>query len=331
MSLAQPPPSTDLAQVDYTTARIAHWDRVARLARPQDWSQPYHRRLTRVYQSVVAPGQRVLEIGCAQGDLLAALRPSVGVGIDFSSEMVTRAARRHPGLHFLRGDAHQLDLRQTFDVVILSDVVNDLWDVEVAFKQLQHVIEPNSRVILNFYSRLWELPLDAARGLGLARPLLEQNWLTVDDVANLLRLADFEPTRHWDEILLPLDLPPLDDLANRYLARLWPMNQAALTHFVVARPAPSRQATRERAAGVGDRAGAQRGGQHRGHLRAHARDGPWHGARVCRGSFAGRHVRQHRTRDAQRIPSAAASSCGRRARARATRFGSAFRMPAVRC
>jgi glycosyltransferase involved in cell wall biosynthesis len=54
----------------------------------------------------------------------------------------------------------------------------------------------------------------------------------------LLRLADFEVTRTWDEILLPLDLPPLDALANRYLARVWPMNQGALTHFVVARKQP---------------------------------------------------------------------------------------------
>lgn len=35
---------------------------------------------------------------------------------------------------------------------------------------------------------------------------------------------------------MPLDLPLLDDLANRYLARLWPMRIAALAHFVVARP-----------------------------------------------------------------------------------------------
>jgi glycosyltransferase involved in cell wall biosynthesis len=62
--------------------------------------------------------------------------------------------------------------------------------------------------------------------------------LTVDDVANLLALADFEVTRHWDEVLLPLDVPPLDRLANQYLARIWPFNQATLTHFVVARPQP---------------------------------------------------------------------------------------------
>ena len=42
----------------------------------------------------------------------------------------------------------------------LSDVVNDLWDVEVAFRQLQRVSHAGTRVVLNFYSRLWEVPLD---------------------------------------------------------------------------------------------------------------------------------------------------------------------------
>jgi ubiquinone/menaquinone biosynthesis C-methylase UbiE len=85
--------------------------------------QRLHRRLTRVYQSLVQPGQRVLEIGCGQGDLLAALKPSVGVGVDFSAEMLRRAISVHAALRFVQADAHALDLHETFDVVILSDVV----------------------------------------------------------------------------------------------------------------------------------------------------------------------------------------------------------------
>jgi hypothetical protein len=131
-------------------------------------------------------------------------------------------------------------------VVILSDLVNDLWDVEVVLQQLQALTRPDSRLILNFYSRVWEVPLDTTRALGLSKPLLEQNWLTVQDLDNLLRLADFEVTRRWDEILLPMRLGGLEAFANRFLARLWPLEHAALTHFVVARPSPRpRNETRE--------------------------------------------------------------------------------------
>jgi SAM-dependent methyltransferase len=248
VALTRPSASTDLAQHEYTRTRVAHWDTVAAgMERSRDWSSAYHARLIEVYRSVVAPNQRILEIGCGRGDLLDALHPSFGLGVDFSGAMLREASCRHPYLRFLQADAHALDLAggQTFDVVILSDVVNDLWDVELVFGRLQQVTRPDSRLVLNFYSRLWELPLDLTRSLGLSKPLLEQNWLTVSDVENLLNLADFELTRRWDEILLPLHLDGLEALANRYLARLWPLDQAALTHFVVARPAPRGGRVRE--------------------------------------------------------------------------------------
>ncbi len=87
----------DPAEERYRQERTAHWDEVARRwERRSGLAGAYHRRLARVYRFLVPPGQRVLELGCGQGDLLAALEPSVGVGIDFSEEMVRRAAERHP-------------------------------------------------------------------------------------------------------------------------------------------------------------------------------------------------------------------------------------------
>jgi SAM-dependent methyltransferase len=241
--------TSDVAQLHYTRARVNHWDAVAvRMDTARDLSGGYHARLVEVYRSVIAPNQRVLEIGCGRGDLLAALGPSFGLGVDFSGEMLRRARARHPHLKFVQADAHALDLsEQTFDVVVLSDLVNDLWDVESAFEQLRRLTCSATRIVLNFYSRVWELPLDLTRSLGLSKPLLEQNWLTVQDIDNLLGLADFEVVRRWDEILVPLSDRGIAGFANRVLARVWPLDQAALTHFVVARPAPHTRprATRE--------------------------------------------------------------------------------------
>ena len=60
-------------------------------------NRAYHEQLERIARFHVPPGKRVLEIGCGSGDLLAALEPSVGVGIDVSVGMV-EAAREHLGL-----------------------------------------------------------------------------------------------------------------------------------------------------------------------------------------------------------------------------------------
>ncbi len=83
---------------------------------------------------------------------------------------------------------------------------------------------------------MWEWPLGMVRKLGLARPNLLQNWLTLEDISGLLLLADFELIRHWEEIIWPLRTPLLDSLFNRFLAKIWPLRWFALTHFIVARP-----------------------------------------------------------------------------------------------
>jgi SAM-dependent methyltransferase len=237
---------TEAAFKSYQRTRRAHWDAFARrLDTWTGWEGYYHRRLIQVYRFLVPPGQHVLEIGCAQGDLLAALNPSRGVGVDFSGEMIRRAAGRHPRLRFIQADAHDLTLNGTFDTIILSDLVNDLWDVRAVFRQIAGLATSRTRIILNIYSRLWELPLAVAKKLELARPTLYQNWLAVDDIAGLLRLADLEMIRHWEEILWPFPTPLLAALANRYVVKVWPLKAFALTNFIVAQPRPRREPLRE--------------------------------------------------------------------------------------
>jgi SAM-dependent methyltransferase len=231
----------DTAGESYRRARQLHWDEVARsLETWTGWGGYYHRRLAQIYQFLIPPGQRVIEIGCGQGDLLAALKPAVGVGVDFSHEMIQRATQRHPEMCFIDADAHELQTDEKFDVIILSDLVNDLWDVQKVLQQVALLATPRTRVILNMYSRLWEQPLAVAQWLGLGKPELYQNWLTVQDVVGLLELADFEVIRHWEEILWPLPTPVLATLANRCLVKLWPFKLFALTNFIVAKPRPQR-------------------------------------------------------------------------------------------
>src|SRR5258708_620938 len=148
----------------YRDERITYWNSYTR----RKFSNYYHRRLTEIYQFLIPPGQRVLEMGCGDGDLLASLKPSEGVGVDFSPEMIARARIKHPEPTFILSDAHDAELSGTFDYIVLSDLVNDLWDVERVFEQVGVLCGPQTRVVINTYSRLWELPLAAARQQKLA-------------------------------------------------------------------------------------------------------------------------------------------------------------------
>lgn len=225
------------SEKNYQQTRITHWDKIA-IKRDtwQGMGKWYHNRLTEIYKFLVSPKQSILEIGCGMGNLISQLKPSYGVGVDFSPEMISRAKKQNPEIQYHLLDAHDLSsLTGEFDIILFSDTINDLWDVQRALEEVKKNCKPSTRLILNFYSHLWQFPLKIAQKLNLASPLQTQNWLTVEDVENLLRLSGFETIRNSQEILFPL---PLGSLANKYLVKFFPFYNFALSNFVVARPMP---------------------------------------------------------------------------------------------
>ena len=226
----------DPAADSYRRRRIAHWNRVsAYKGNPKRIGAFYHSLLRKYYRFLVPEGQRILELGCGHGHLLAALMPSQGVGIDFSTEMISVARKLYPEHCFLVSDAHDTCLRRQFDVIILSDLVNDLWDLQTVLENIRQHCHPGTRIIINYYNNLWRLPLSLVNKLGLGAEMLEQNWFSPHDVTNLLQLTGFEVIRRQAQILLPLKVPVLNDMFNRYLSQFIPFKWFALTNTTIAR------------------------------------------------------------------------------------------------
>ena len=226
-------------QAAHTGERARYWDEYA--DSPKRWEQIrryYRQRLIAIYEFLIPPGKRILEIGCGRGELLASLSPSRGLGIDISRKMIEQARAAHPHLQFELSDAHTFVSQEKFDFIILSDVVNDLWDVQQVLKNISTLCHAQSRIVLNFHSRLWEIPRRIAEFCGLVKPQLTQNWLTSPDLANLLYLAQFEVIRTSQEIMWPVRTPLMDALCNRYLVKLWPFRELGITNFMIARPNP---------------------------------------------------------------------------------------------
>ncbi|MCI0540396.1 MAG: bifunctional class I SAM-dependent methyltransferase/glycosyltransferase family 2 protein [Verrucomicrobiales bacterium] len=205
--------------------------------RPREAQRKYHRLLERYYKSLIPPGARVLEVGCGLGDLLAALQPSTGVGLDFSMEMVRLARDRHPNHTFFVGDAENFQIGAQFDFIILSDLVNDLQDVQNTLARLRRFAHPRTRLVLNFFNYLWLPILKAAESLQLKAPTPRQNWLSTSDMINLLNLAGWEVLKSDARILWPVRTPFLEPLCNRWLAPF--LRHLCLTMFCVARLKPS--------------------------------------------------------------------------------------------
>jgi len=218
------------------------FDRLA--ATRETWtrkSRYYYDDQRRYFRFLVPDGLRLLEIGSGLGDLLASLKPSRGVGIDFSDAMTAEARRRHPHLEFRTADAETLELDEPFDIIILADVVGHLLDVETVLRRLRRCCAPHTRLIISYYNFLWEPVLKLAERVGLKMPQQHQNWLAPDDLSNLLHLAGYEVVKTERRLLLPKWFPLLSTVANRFLAFLPGFRSACLCQYLVARPVGSRR------------------------------------------------------------------------------------------
>jgi SAM-dependent methyltransferase len=235
-------PDMDDSKIRYQRTRIAHWDGVSpRKQQSKRVGAFYHRLIQKYYRFFIPPGLRILELGCGHGDLLACLEPQLGIGVDFSKEMLRVASQKYPKLTFVQADAHEIAFKDKFDVIILSDLVNDLWDVQRVLQIMRNHSHVGTRVFINFYNNLWRVPLSALKWFGLGFEVLEQNWFSPQDIYNLLKLSGFEVIQSRSLILLPLQVPFLSTFFNRYLAHLPPFRWFDLTNVVIARSDPARE------------------------------------------------------------------------------------------
>lgn len=205
----------------------------------------YYQDLERFHTFVIPPNHTVLEIGCGTGDLLNAVKPSKGVGIDLCEEMVKIAQDKYPHLEFYVGDAENLNINEKFDYVILSNLIGSLSDIWRAFREWKKVARPDSRVIITYYNYLWEPLLKLGEKLKLKMKEGLQNWLPLGDIENLLYLNDFEVVKKGYRLLLPRYVPLLSGLFNKYIANLPLIKRLCLIEYVLARQVSSLQRSRD--------------------------------------------------------------------------------------
>ena len=205
------------------------------------WSRrnaTYHSLIQRISRLVVPPGHSVLEIGSGNGDLLAALGSSTGVGIDVSPKMVELARSHHPTLDFRVAEGGEVNLGRTFDYIILSDLVPYAHDLLRLFENIAAHSHRRTRVVINSYNPTWRPLLGLAERLRLKPRKPIRNWVSPSDVQNFLDLSGFETLSISRRILMPKWIPGLSYVLNAFVANLWLINRLCVSYWIVARPEP---------------------------------------------------------------------------------------------
>ncbi|MBI2028433.1 MAG: glycosyltransferase [Candidatus Levybacteria bacterium] len=198
----------------------------------------YHDSLEKLYSFLIPKLSRVLEIGCGTGDLLNATSPSYGMGIDIAERMIEIARKKYQRLRFVQMDAQALTIQEKFDYVILSDVIGNLEDIQKSFDELHKVANSNTRIVITYYNTLWEPILNLIERVGLKMPQPPQNWLSQEDIENLLKLANFEVIKKGTLILIPLKIPFISNFINKFIARLPLIKHLCLVQYFIARQMP---------------------------------------------------------------------------------------------
>jgi SAM-dependent methyltransferase len=158
------------------------------------------------------------------------------VGIDFSELMVENARNNYPGVRFEVMSAENITLNETFDVIILSNVIGYFDNISNVLNEIKKLCKPHTRVVITYYSRLWEPLLKLGEIVGIKKKTEQLNWLSVNDIKNLLYLSDFDTFRTAYRMLVPIYIPLLSTFFNRYIARLPFFSKFTLNRFVFARP-----------------------------------------------------------------------------------------------
>lgn len=222
-----------LAAADASAQSRDEWIRRHAFFFEEDW---------RYLRHLVPVGKRVLDLGCGTGALLNELKPSLGVGVDLSQSMIERARALHPNYRFVHADVERLDdvadLGGPFDFIILSDTIGSLDDCWETFRGLHRLCHAQTRVVICYHSPLWA-PLSAMYSrLRSGQHFILKNWLSSQDIANLLELANFETIKREWRLLVPFRLFGLGRVINRFIATLPVIRKLCLRTYVIARPYP---------------------------------------------------------------------------------------------
>ncbi|MDP3732705.1 MAG: glycosyltransferase [Candidatus Omnitrophota bacterium] len=204
----------------------------------------YHSCIQSLYRSIIPAGSKVLEVGCATGELLSSLKPSCGVGIDISKNMVSIAKQKYPDLVFKYADIDTIageDFNTKFDYIIMSNLVDYLPDISNTLSKIGEFLDEGGLVVITTENPFWRPLMRLASSLKLRMPDIPRNFLTIKDLKNLGELTDFEIIKTGLKFFFPLKIPFLSTAINFIISEIPILHNMCLLEYIVMRRPKKRE------------------------------------------------------------------------------------------
>ncbi len=180
--------------------------------------------------------ETVLEIGCGTGELIVNIKGREKTGIDFSEKMIEEAKNQFPDTSFYCMPAENITIDRKYDVIILSNLVGYLMDIQHVFEELHKVSHEKTKIIVTYYNIFWEPFIKFAEFIGIKKKGPQQSWLSSKDLSNLLYLANYEVYKQNSSMVFPFYIPLISVFLNKFISRLPVFNWFALNQFTFAQP-----------------------------------------------------------------------------------------------
>jgi len=178
----------------------------------------------------------VLEVGCGTGELLNRISGKDKTGIDVSENMIEEAKKQFPDIDFVCCDAEDIQVDKKFDLVILSNLVGYLVDIQSVFEELHKVCHEETKIIVTYYNIFWEPFIKFAEFIRIKKKGPKQSWLSSKDLANLLYHSGFETYKQNSSMLFPYYIPLFSGFMNKFISRLPFFNWFAINQYTFAQP-----------------------------------------------------------------------------------------------
>jgi 2-polyprenyl-3-methyl-5-hydroxy-6-metoxy-1,4-benzoquinol methylase len=223
-----------------TQATKEHWDTMAEgYDAAKQRNDAYYSALKGCFDRAVPQRARgrVLDVGCGTGQVLAALRPTEGVGIDLSERMIEEAKARFANRHelvFAAMDAAGARGLGEFDAVISADVMEHVNDWEAVVDAMMIVCRVGGTIAITTPSPRWTFPLWLLEKLKLKMPEGPHRFVAGRRIAQRMRHGGCEVTHCGTHAMLPISLGGIGERLSNVAAELPLLRGLGVIQLIVA-------------------------------------------------------------------------------------------------